>query len=161
MRVVCRPSVAASTYPKPNRSRLGFLLPGTPGVSVLEELNRINPKINAKGTRRDRFYQRLSGYGIEKLKRQVQSVEILVSVPDNGDESRIRSLRSLAAPFGHLGRGFPARRGDTRLSRLTQERAAPPTPVSSAPGSNPRCRSRACGQRSSRGPQPRSGVCRR
>ena len=51
---------------------------------VLEELDRLNPKIDAKGTRRSRFHQHLSlGYGIEKLKRQVQSVETLVSVADN------------------------------------------------------------------------------
>lgn len=51
--------------------------------AVLEELDRINPKINAKGTRRARFHQHLTqGYGIEKLKRQVQEVLTLMKVSD-------------------------------------------------------------------------------
>ncbi len=49
--------------------------------SVLEELDRINPKINKRGTRRARFHQHLTqGYGIEKLKRQVQEVMTLMKV---------------------------------------------------------------------------------
>ena len=52
--------------------------------AVLEELDKINPKINSNGTRRARFHQHLSeGYGIEKLKRQQQIVETLLSVSDN------------------------------------------------------------------------------
>ncbi|GLQ57233.1 P63C domain-containing protein [Devosia nitrariae] len=52
--------------------------------AVLEELDRINPKIDAKGTRRARFHQHLTeGYGIEKLKRQVQEVLTLIKVSDN------------------------------------------------------------------------------
>lgn len=51
---------------------------------VLEELDRINPKIDHKGTRKNRFHQHLSlGYGIEKLKRQVQEVMTLLAVSDN------------------------------------------------------------------------------
>lgn len=51
--------------------------------AVLEELDRINPKINSKGTRRARFHQHLTqGYGIEKLKRQVQEVMTLMKVSD-------------------------------------------------------------------------------
>ncbi len=51
--------------------------------AVLEELDRINPKIDKKGTRRARFHQHLSqGYGIEKLKRQVQEVLTLMAVSD-------------------------------------------------------------------------------
>lgn len=51
--------------------------------AVLEELDRINPQINARGTRRDRFHQHLTkGYGIEKLKRQVQEVLTLMKVSD-------------------------------------------------------------------------------
>jgi P63C domain len=51
--------------------------------AVLEELDRINPKIDAKGTRRARFHQHLKqGYGIEKLKRQVQEVLTLMKVSD-------------------------------------------------------------------------------
>lgn len=51
--------------------------------AVLEELDRINPKIDAKGNRRSRFHQHLKlGYGIEKLKRQVQEVQTLMGVSD-------------------------------------------------------------------------------
>lgn len=51
--------------------------------AVLEDLDRINPKINKKGTRRARFHQHLTeGYGIEKLKRQVLEVMTLVKVSD-------------------------------------------------------------------------------
>lgn len=51
--------------------------------AVLEELDRINPKIGKKGTRRSRFHQHLTqGYGIEKLKRQVQEVMTLMRVSD-------------------------------------------------------------------------------
>jgi hypothetical protein len=51
--------------------------------AVLEELDRINPKIDAKGTRKARFHQHLTqGYGIEKLKRQVQEVLTLMKVSD-------------------------------------------------------------------------------
>jgi len=52
--------------------------------AVLEELDRINPKIDKRGTRRARFHQHLSeGYGIEKLKRQVQEVMTLMAVSDS------------------------------------------------------------------------------
>jgi len=51
---------------------------------VLEELDRINPKIDSNGTRKNRFHQHLTlGYGIEKLKRQVQDVMTLMTVSDN------------------------------------------------------------------------------
>lgn len=51
--------------------------------AVLEELDRINPKIGLAGTRRARFHQHLTeGYGIEKLKRQVQEVMTLIAVSD-------------------------------------------------------------------------------
>lgn len=52
--------------------------------SVLEELDRINPKVGPKNNRRARFHQHLSlGYGIEKLKRQVQEVVTLMKVSDS------------------------------------------------------------------------------
>jgi hypothetical protein len=52
--------------------------------AVLEELDRINPTINSKGTRKARFHQHLTlGYGIEKLKRQVQEVQTLMAVSDS------------------------------------------------------------------------------
>jgi hypothetical protein len=51
--------------------------------AVLEELDRVNPKIGTAGTRRARFHQHLTeGYGIEKLKRQVQEVMTLLTVSD-------------------------------------------------------------------------------
>ena len=51
--------------------------------AVLEELDKINPKIDKKGTRRVRFHQHLSeGYGIEKLKRQVGEILTLLKVSD-------------------------------------------------------------------------------
>jgi hypothetical protein len=51
---------------------------------VLEELDRINPKIGRNGTRRARFHQHLTeGYGIEKLKRQVQEIMTLMKVSDS------------------------------------------------------------------------------
>ncbi|GAA0577544.1 hypothetical protein GCM10009416_15120 [Craurococcus roseus] len=49
--------------------------------AVLDELDRINPKINRRGTRKARFHQHLSlGYGIEKLKRQVQEVMTIAKI---------------------------------------------------------------------------------
>jgi hypothetical protein len=51
--------------------------------AVLEELDKINPKLDKKGTRRVRFHQHLSeGYGIEKLKRQVGEILTLLKVSD-------------------------------------------------------------------------------
>lgn len=51
--------------------------------AVLEELDRVNPKLGLTGTRRARFHQHLTeGYGIEKLKRQVQEVLTLMAVSD-------------------------------------------------------------------------------
>jgi hypothetical protein len=52
--------------------------------AVLDELDRINPKFGMKGSRRARFHQHLNeGYGIEKLKRQMQEVMTLVAVSDS------------------------------------------------------------------------------
>lgn len=51
--------------------------------AVLEELDRINPKVGLNKTRKARFHQHLTeGYGIEKLKRQVQEVQTLMAVSD-------------------------------------------------------------------------------
>lgn len=48
---------------------------------VLEELDRINPKVG--GTRKARFHQHLTkDYGIEKLKRQVGEILTLIKVSD-------------------------------------------------------------------------------
>ena len=51
--------------------------------AALEELDRINPKVGPGKNRRARFHQHLTqGYGIEKLKRQVQEVQTLMAVSD-------------------------------------------------------------------------------
>lgn len=69
--------------------------------AVLEELDRINPKINARGTRRDRFHQHLSqGYGIEKLKRQVLAVETLIDVSDNISQFKRLYYKKFGFPSG-------------------------------------------------------------
>jgi hypothetical protein len=52
--------------------------------AVLEELDRLNPKIDKKGTRNARFHQHLKeGYGIEKMKRQLGEVLTLIKVSDS------------------------------------------------------------------------------
>lgn len=52
--------------------------------AVLDELDRLNPRIGKSGSRKDRFHQHLSeGYGIEKLKRQMQEVMTLAAVSDS------------------------------------------------------------------------------
>jgi hypothetical protein len=62
--------------------------------AVLEELDRINPKIDKKGTRKARFHQHLSeGYGIEKLKRQVGEVLTLIKVSDSVNQFKKLFLR--------------------------------------------------------------------
>lgn len=69
--------------------------------AVLEELDRINPKINGKGNRKWRFHQHLSlGYGIEKLKRQVQTVETLISVSDNVSQFKKLFYKKFGYPQG-------------------------------------------------------------
>lgn len=69
--------------------------------AVLEELDRINPKLDAKGTRRARFHQHLTlGYGIEKLKRQVQTVETLASVSDNISQFKRLFGKKFGVPKG-------------------------------------------------------------
>lgn len=51
--------------------------------AVLEELDKLNPYIDTKGTRKDRFHQHLSkDYGIEKLRLQVREVITLLKVSD-------------------------------------------------------------------------------
>jgi len=56
---------------------------------VLEELDRLNPKVGPKHNRRARFHQHLTlGYGIEKLKRQVSEVITLMKVSDSVKQFR-------------------------------------------------------------------------
>jgi hypothetical protein len=65
--------------------------------AVLKELDKINPKIDKKGTRRSRFHQHLTlGYGIEKLKRQVDEVRTLMKVSDTVNQFK----RLFAKRFG-------------------------------------------------------------
>ena len=69
--------------------------------AVLEELDHINPKINSKGTRRDRFHQHLTlGYGIEKLKRQVDAVGTLIDVSDNVNQFKKLFGKKFGVPKG-------------------------------------------------------------
>lgn len=54
---------------------------------VLRELERLNPQVDAKGTRRQRFHTLLSkGYGLEKLREQRQEVLTLLKISDNIDD---------------------------------------------------------------------------
>lgn len=73
--------------------------------AVLEELDKINPKIGTKGTRRARFHQHLTqGYGIEKLKRQVQEVLTLMHVADT--VGQFKRLFTKRFPQAHTQQSF-------------------------------------------------------
>ena len=51
---------------------------------VLKELQRLNPQIDTKGTRKQRFHQFLSkGYGLEKLREQRQEVLTMLKLSDD------------------------------------------------------------------------------
>lgn len=50
---------------------------------MLEKLDRINPKMSPNKNRKAYFHEHLTeGYGIEKLKRQLQEVQTLMAVSD-------------------------------------------------------------------------------
>nr|WP_298925551.1 P63C domain-containing protein [uncultured Erythrobacter sp.] len=54
---------------------------------VLKELQRLNPKVDAKGTRKEKLHQFLSkGYGLEKLREQRQEVLTMLKLSDDIDE---------------------------------------------------------------------------
>lgn len=54
---------------------------------VLKELQRLNPQIDAKGTRKQRFHQFLTeGYGLEKLRAQRQEVLTMLKLSDDIDD---------------------------------------------------------------------------
>ncbi|UOM36375.1 P63C domain-containing protein [Acuticoccus sp. I52.16.1] len=70
--------------------------------AVLEELDRLNPKVNARGDRRTRFHQHLTeGYGLEKLKAQVRDVQTLLAV--STDMSEFRRLFARRFPDASVG----------------------------------------------------------
>lgn len=55
--------------------------------AVLAELDKLNPYIDNKGTRKDRFHQHLSKeYGLEKLRMQVREVITLLKISDTVGE---------------------------------------------------------------------------
>jgi hypothetical protein len=54
---------------------------------VLKELQRLNPQVDAKGSRKQRFHQFLKkGYGLEKLRAQRQEVLTMLKLSDNIDD---------------------------------------------------------------------------
>jgi P63C domain len=54
---------------------------------VLKELQRLNPKIAATGTRREKLHQFLSkGYGLEKLRERRQEVLTMLKLSDDIDD---------------------------------------------------------------------------
>lgn len=54
---------------------------------ILKELQRLNPKIEATGTRRQKLHQFLSkGYGLEKLREQRQEVLTMLKLSDDIDD---------------------------------------------------------------------------
>ena len=54
---------------------------------VLKELQRLNPQIDPKGTRKQRFHQYLSeGYGLEKVRDQRKEVLTMLKLSDDIDE---------------------------------------------------------------------------
>lgn len=56
---------------------------------VLKELQRLNPKIDAKGTRKERLHQFLSkGYGLEKVRSQRQEVLTMLKLSDDIEDFR-------------------------------------------------------------------------
>ena len=55
--------------------------------AVLAELDRLNPQIDSKGTRKDRFHQHLTEeYGLEKLRIQVREVITLMKISDTVED---------------------------------------------------------------------------
>ncbi len=54
---------------------------------VLKELERKNPKVDVRGTRKQKFHQFLSkGYGLEKLREQRQEVLTMLKLADDIDD---------------------------------------------------------------------------
>lgn len=56
---------------------------------VLKELQRLNPQVDAKGTRKQRFHQFLTeGFGLEKVREQRQEVLTMLKLADDIDDFR-------------------------------------------------------------------------
>lgn len=54
---------------------------------ALKELQRLNPQVGVKGSRKQRFHQYLKkGYGLEKLREQRQEVLTMLKLSDNIDD---------------------------------------------------------------------------
>lgn len=69
---------------------------------VLKELQRLNPKITATGTRKEKLHQFLSqGYGIEKLREQRQEVLTMLKLSDDIDDFK----RLYEKRFGPMAQG--------------------------------------------------------
>ena len=68
---------------------------------VLKELHQLNPQIDTKGTRKEKFHQFLTrGYGLEKLRQQRQEVLTMLKLSDDiNDFKRFYEKR-----FGPLSR---------------------------------------------------------
>jgi hypothetical protein len=67
--------------------------------AVLDELDRVNPKVNTRGDRKSRFHQHLTeGYGLEKLKAQVRDVQTLLAVSEDKDEFKKLFARKFPGP---------------------------------------------------------------
>ena len=57
---------------------------------VLKELQRLNPQIDAKGSRKQKFHQFLTkGYGLDKLRQQRQEVLTMLKLADNIEEFKL------------------------------------------------------------------------
>jgi hypothetical protein len=51
---------------------------------VLKELQRLNPQVGARGTRKQKFHQFLSkGFGLEKVREQRQEVLTMLKLADD------------------------------------------------------------------------------
>lgn len=74
---------------------------------VLKELQRLNPQVDARGTRKQRFHQFLSeGFGLEKVREQRQEVLTMLKLADNIDGFK-RLYKKRFGPMGAQLSMFP------------------------------------------------------
>ena len=86
---------------------------------VLRELQRINPQIDAKGTRKQRFHQFLKkGYGLAKLREQRQEILTILKLSDNIEDFK-RLYEKRFGPLDDQYSIFPDFFLDSELSRGT------------------------------------------